>query len=80
MSHLSEITLDEPVVITTDSGQTYRAEVEEGLITISYEDNERWLRAGAGAWDGFSIVDCDADLGEDGYELLNEAISAALAD
>src|SRR4051812_1130914 len=35
MSHISEITLDEPVAITTDSGQIYRAEVEEGLVTIS---------------------------------------------
>ena len=80
MTPITEISLDEPVVITTDSGQTYRAQAEEGVITISYEDGERWRRAGTGAWDGSSIVDCDADLDDDDFELLNEAIAGALAD
>ncbi len=80
MSSHTDISLDEPVLITTATGQTYRAAVEEGVVDISYQDHERWLRAGEGTWDGAGIVDCDADLGEDGYELLNAAISHALSE
>jgi hypothetical protein len=78
MKPITDHTLSEPVVITTETGQAYRAELEEGFVTVSYEKNERWLRAGEGAWDG-CIVDCDADLGKDAYDLLNEAIAGALA-
>ena len=80
MSHSTDFTLDEPVVITTGTGQTYRATVEEGMIRIEYEDNERWRREGEGTWDGSGIIDCNSDLGEDGYDLLNAAISEALAE
>jgi hypothetical protein len=79
MNHSSDLSLDEPVIITTANGQRYRAIVEEGLVAISYEDNERWRRDGEGKWDGASIVDCNSDLGEDGYELLNAAIAEAFA-
>jgi hypothetical protein len=80
MNEKIEVSLDEAVTITTDSGQTYRATLEEGVVSISYEDNERWLWAGEGTWDGTGIAHCNADLGEDGYELLNAAISDALSD
>lgn len=80
MDSNSAPSLDEPVVITTDSGQTYRASLEEGVVLISYEDHERWLWAGEGRWEGDVIAHCNADLGEDGYDLLNAAISAALAE
>ena len=79
MTSPPQITLDDPVDIITESGQTYRAEVEEGVVTVSYEDNERWRHAGEGAWDGSAIVDFNDDLGEDGYDHLNEAIKAARA-
>jgi len=79
MSHNTDVTLDEPVVISTENGQRYRALLEEGVISIQYEDNERWRRDGEGTWDGSTIVDCNSDLGDEGYELLNAAILQALA-
>jgi len=80
MTNNSDVTLDEPVVVTTEEGQRYRATLEEGVVTIQYEDNERWRRDGEGTWDGSAIVDCNSDLGEGGFELLNAAILRALAE
>ena len=80
MSSGTDISLDEPVFVTTDTGEKYRATVEEGIVIISYEDNERWRWSGEGTWDGSGIADCNADLGDDGYDLLNEAISNALSE
>jgi hypothetical protein len=80
MSNSTDISLDDPVVITTATGQNYRATLQEGVVKIEYEDNERWRREGESTWDGSRIVECNSDLGEDGYELLNAAILEALED
>lgn len=77
---MSRLSLEEPVIITTSTGQRYRAVVEEGVVAISYEDNERWRRDGEGTWDGSEIIDCNSDLGEDGFDLLNTAILEAVAE
>ena len=62
--------------ITTADGKTYRATIlDDERVTIDYRDGCEWIWAGDGKWDD-GITDCAADLGDEAYEMLDEALSA----
>lgn len=68
------------VKITTSDDITYRATVStDGKVSIDQQQPGMWLWAGDGKWDG-SITDSAADLGDEAYEMLDEAIEEALAE
>lgn len=63
--------------ITTTDGKTYRAAIhDDERVTIDYcRAGGEWTWAGEGKWsDG--ITDCSASLGDEAYEMLDEALSA----
>lgn len=64
------------VQITTSEDVTYRATLSpDGAVSIDRQEPGMWLWAGDGKWDGASIADCSADLGDEAYEMLDEALS-----
>lgn len=62
--------------ITTTDNNTYRASLdpETKCVRISYRQGSDWIWAGDGKWDG-GIADCAADLGDEAYEMLDEALA-----
>jgi hypothetical protein len=61
-------------------GETYRANrSEDGKVSISRWNTNGcfWEWAGDGEWDGGSVADCPADLGDEAYEAIDAAISEA---
>lgn len=51
-------------------GRTYEAGIIGDTVTILRDG----VQVGQGGWDGEQIADCDADLGDDVYEALDEAL------
>jgi len=63
------------VTITTSSDITYRASIDETkAVSIDRQQNGEWIWAGDGRWDNGTIADCTADLGDEAYGLLDDAL------
>lgn len=68
------------VTITTSDDITYTADLDTdtNTVRICYLDQGQRIWAGDGKWDN-GITDCTADLGDEAYALLDDAIQDAMA-
>jgi hypothetical protein len=54
--------------------------MEKRRVSISRIEGDRSIWAGDGYWDGESIQDCPAVLGDDVYDALDDAVAEAISD
>lgn len=66
-------TTTETTLTVTAAG--YTATLDRTTGTVRIDGPEAW--AGDGRWDGASIVDCAANLGDDAWDALDAALTAA---
>ena len=68
------------VQITTEAGDTYKADLFGDRIEIYRVKPGINIWSGQGRWTGARIVDVAADIGDEAYDLLDEALAEAVYD
>jgi hypothetical protein len=64
-------------ITVTAAGYVATLDVSTSRVSISHEDG---IWSGDGRWDGARIVDCAANLGDEVYDALDEALLDACDD